>query len=383
MREHRIAVIAGDGIGKEVIPVGCRVLQAAQQVSGDFRLVFEEFPWGCEYYERTGRMLAADGLQQLARFDAIYLGAVGWPTVPDHISLRGLLLPIRQVFQQYINLRPILLLAGLQCPLRTKSEADIDMVVVRENTEGEYAGVGRRLRPGAPDEVVEQVAVFSRRGVERVMRYAFELARRRPRRRLISATKSNALQYSMVFWDEIFRQVAAEYPDVSTESCHVDALAARMITRPESLDVIVASNLFGDILTDLGGALQGSLGIPASANLNPEGDFPSMFESVHGSAPDIAGRNRANPMATIWAGALMLEALGETYGAALLMAALERVLAQRSVRTADLGGQNTTQEVGDAVVRVIFDLGPNPPRPRAIGYIASGLGERPSERSGN
>ncbi len=369
LREHRIAVIAGDGIGKEVVPVGWHVLQAAASVRGDFRLIFEQFPWGCEYYEQTGRMLPADGLQQLAEFDAIYLGAVGWPTVPDHISLRGLLLPIRQVFQQYVNLRPIRLLAGLQTPLRAKSEDDIDMVVVRENAEGEYAGVGRRLRPGAADEVVEQVAVFSRRGVERVMRYAFELARRRPRHRLTSATKSNALQYSMVFWDEIFHQLAREYPDVGTESCHVDALAARMITRPETLDVIVASNLFGDILTDLGGALQGSLGVAASANLNPEGEFPSMFESVHGSAPDIAGQNRANPMATIWAGALMLEALGEAPAAALVMAALEQVLAQGTARTPDLGGRNTTQEVGDAIVHAIHEIGTTAAHPRAIGYI--------------
>lgn len=369
VREHNIAVIAGDGIGKEVVPVGCRVLQAAEQVIGGFHLIYDHFPWGCEYYEKTGRMMDTDGLDRLAHFDAIYLGAVGWPTVADHISLWGLLLPIRQTFNQYVNLRPIRLLPGLRTPLRDKNNSEIDMVCIRENVEGEYAGVGWRYRRGQPDEIVHQVGVFTRCGVERVMRYAFELARRRPARRLTSATKSNALQYSMVFWDEVFRQLAAEYPDVTTEISHVDALAARMITHPETLDVIVGSNLFGDILTDLGGALQGSLGIAASANLNPEGEYPSMFESVHGSAPDIAGQDRANPVATIWAGALMLESLGEVDAAALVMAALERVLAESEVRTADLGGRNSTEEVGNAIVRAALELGNVLPKPRAIGYI--------------
>jgi len=369
MREHHIAVIAGDGIGKEVVPVGCRVLQAAEQAIGGFHLIYEHFPWGCEYYEKTGRMMAADGLDRLAQFDAIYLGAVGWPTVPDHVSLWGLLLAIRQAFHQYVNLRPIRLLPGLRTPLRDRNDSDIDMVCIRENVEGEYAGVGWRYRQGQPDEIVHQVGVFTRRGVERVMRYAFELARRRRAHRLTSATKSNALQYSMVFWDEVFRQLAAEYPDVNTEISHVDALAARMVTHPQTLDVIVASNLFGDILTDLGGALQGSLGIAASANLNPEGEYPSMFESVHGSAPDIAGQGRANPVASIWAGALMLEALGEADAAALVTAAMENVLAKGEVRTADLGGHNGTEEVGDAIVRATLELGRVLPKPRAIGYI--------------
>lgn len=369
MRQYRIALIPGDGVGREVIPVGCRALEVAQEVLGSFRLTWEQFPWGCQFYKSTGRMMDPDGLRILANFDAIYLGAVGWPTVPDHVSLWGLLLPIRQAFKQYVNLRPIRLLPGLECPLRGKSGEDIDMVCVRENVEGEYAGRGGRFHQGTPQESAEQVAIFSRRGTERVMRYAFDLARRRPAHQLISATKSNALQFSMVFWDEVFRAIAAEYPDISVETCHVDALAARMVLHPESLDVIVASNLFGDILTDLGAALQGSLGVAASANLNPEREYPSMFEPVHGSAPDIAGQNRANPVAAVWAGSLMLEALGETRAAGLVMAALEHVLAEGQVRTADLGGSSTTEEVGEAIVQAVRESGGFPASSDAVGYI--------------
>ena len=352
MNKHRIAIIAGDGIGKEVIPAGMSVLLAAARICG-FELETEEFPWGCDYYLQTGRMMDDDGLRRLQDFPAIYLGAIGDPArVPDHISLRDLLIKIRQNFDQYINLRPIRLLPGTRSPLRDKGHREIDFVCVRENSEGEYCGLGGRLRPGAPDEVAEQTVVFTRRGVERVLRYSFDLAKRRDRR-LASATKSNAMQYTMVMWDDICREIARDYPDVTVNSYHVDALAARFVLQPESLDVVVGSNLFGDILTDLGGALQGSLGIPASANLNPERRFPSLFEPVHGSAPDIAGRGIANPTASIWAGAMMLEHLGEIEGARLVMNALERALESGRVRTPDLGGSATTVEMASEVVSLM------------------------------
>ena len=296
----------------------------------------------------------ADGLKKLADFDAIFLGAVGFPNVPDHISLWGLLLPIRQGFDQYVNLRPIKLLPGIKGPLRDKTPDDIDMLFIRENTEGEYCGHGGRLYIGTPNEVATQTAVFTRRGTERVMRYAFEQARRR-RKVLANCTKSNALNYSMVFWDEVVADVHRDYPDVEVTSYLIDALAARMIIRPESLDVVVASNLFGDILTDLGGALQGSLGLPASGNINPEKRHPSMFEPVHGSAPDIAGMNSANPLATIWAGVMMLNHVGETEAADLVMAAMQQVAAEGKTLTRDLGGSSTTLEVADAVADAISD----------------------------
>ncbi len=354
MNIYEIALIPGDGIGNEVIPAGLRVLQAVGELTGSFHLQTTHFPWGCEYYLRYGRMMDPDGLQQLESFHAIYLGAVGYPTVPDHISLWGLLLPIRQSFDQYINLRPIRLLRGITGPLRDKGPEDINFVVVRENSEGEYSGHGGRSHIGRPHEVATQTTVFTRVGLERVMRYAFELARKRGKRTgapLISATKSNAHQYASVMWDEVCAQVATDYPDVEWRSMLVDALAAFMVLHPERLDVVVASNLFGDILTDLGGALQGSLGLPASANLNPERRYPSMFEPVHGSAPDIAGRGLANPLAAIWAGAMMLEHLGETEAAALTMRAMERVVEAGQSLTPDLGGSSTTDQVADAVVR--------------------------------
>jgi tartrate dehydrogenase/decarboxylase/D-malate dehydrogenase len=364
MKTYRIALIPGDGIGEEVIPAGVKVLEAAAAggaarksasgAAGDstqgFALSFEQFDWGCEYYLRTGRMMPEDGLEQLRPFDAIYLGAIGHPTVPDHISLRELLLKIRFGFDLYVNLRPVEILPGLESPLRGKSAAEINMLFVRENTEGEYCGLGGRFKRGTPDEFAIQQAVFTRKGVERVIRYAFEQARRRPRRRLASATKSNAMQYSMVLWDEVLREVARDYPDVTVASYHVDALAARMITHPESLEVVVGSNLLADILTDIGGALQGSLGVAASANLNPTARLgPPMFEPVHGSAPDIAGRGIANPIAALWAAALMLEHLGEPGASARLMNALKAVTAEGRVRTPDLGGTNTTAEVTAAV----------------------------------
>lgn len=352
---YRIAVIPGDGIGKEVVPEGCRVLKAVEQVLEDFRLQLDEYPWGSEYCLKHGRMMPHDALKTLEGYDAIYLGAVGMP-VPDHVTLWGLLLPIRKGFEQYVNIRPIRLLPGVVGPLRNKRPEDINFVCVRENTEGEYAGVGGRVHVGTPYEVALQTSVFTRHAVERVIRFSFELARRRPKKRLTSVAKSNALQYSMVFWDEVFSELAAEYPDVQTEKCHVDAMAARFITHPETLDVVVASNLFADILTDLGGSIQGSLGMSASGNLNPERRWPSMFEPVHGSAPDIAGKGIANPSAAIWAGSLMLEFLGEERAAQMVMEGIIRTVMERKLLTPDLGGSASTVEVGEAICNEIRQL---------------------------
>jgi tartrate dehydrogenase/decarboxylase/D-malate dehydrogenase len=348
MKTYRIALLPGDGIGKEVVPAAVKVLKAA----GDhFALSFEPFDWGCEYYLRTGRMMPPDGLDQLRPFDAILLGAIGHPSVPDHISLRELLLRIRFEFDLYINLRPVEILAGLECPLRWKKPEDVRMLFIRENSEGEYSGLGGRFHRGTPAEVALQESVFTRRGVERVIRYAFDRARLRPRKRLASVTKSNAMQYAMVLWDEVFREVGREYADVETAQYHVDAAAARMITHPESLDVVVGSNLFADILTDLGGALQGSLGLAASANINPTLRLgPPMFEPVHGSAPDIEGRGIANPIATLWAASMMMDHLGEPAAAARIFQALQAVTGEGRVRTPDLGGKNTTEEFAAAVI---------------------------------
>jgi tartrate dehydrogenase/decarboxylase/D-malate dehydrogenase len=345
---HRIAVIAGDGIGPEVIPAGLAVLEAATRSSG-IRLETSEFPWGCDHYRRTGRMLAEDGFDRLRDFDAIYFGAVGSPGVPDHVSVWELILPIRQRFEQYVNLRPMRLMPGVTGPLAGRGPADLDMLCVRENSEGEYSGAGGRLHVGTPHELATETALFTRRGIERIVRFGFEAAARRPRRRLASATKSNALRHSMVLWDEVVAAVAPEYPKVTVQRYHVDALAARMITRPDSVDVIVASNLFGDILTDLGAALTGSLGLAPGANINPERRFPSMFEPIHGSAPDIAGQGIANPVGAVWAGAMMLDHLGEREAHDRIVAAIERVLGERRVRTPDLGGQATTAEMTGAL----------------------------------
>ena len=350
MAGYKIAVLPGDGIGKEVIPEGIRVLERAASHFA-FELELQTYPWGCDYYLETGEMWPRDGLEQLRKYEAIYLGAVGAPEVPDHVSLWGLLLPIRKQFDQYVNLRPVRLFEGVQGPLRSKTSKDIDFVCIRENTEGEYAGVGGRLNPGTKDEVAIQSGVFSRRGTERVVRYAFELARSRGKR-LASITKSNALQYSMVFWDEVVKDVARDYPEVDVWSVHVDAAAMYMVQKPEVFDVIVASNLFGDILSDLGGALQGSLGISPSANLNPERKVPSLFEPVHGSAPDIAGRGIANPIAAIWSGALMLDFLGQPSAAGAILRAIQSTLSDpSSPRTPDLGGQATARQVTDAILR--------------------------------
>jgi len=350
MQDYHIAVIPGDGIGQEVCPEGIKVLNAAAEISKTFRLHYDTFPWGCEFYLEHGRMMADDALKTLEQFDAIYFGAVGFPTVPDHITLHGLRLPICQGFDQYANIRPSLLLPGVQSPLHGKKEGDIDFVVVRENTEGEYIGAGGRAHRGLPLEVAVETAVFSRAGVERVIRYAFELARGRSRRTLSSVTKSNAQRHTLTLWDEIFDEVSGEYPDVTTERVLVDAMAARFVLRPESLDVVVASNLFADILTDLGGAICGSLGIAPSGNLNPERSYPSMFEPIHGSAPDIVGRGVANPIGMIWSGAMMLDFLGQSQTANLIMSAIKTVTSEGRVLSPDLGGQSTTIEVSDEIV---------------------------------
>jgi tartrate dehydrogenase/decarboxylase / D-malate dehydrogenase len=345
----RIALLPGDGVGQEVLPAGLRVLERAAQLDGSFALDCEQLPWGSQYYLEHGRMMPEDGLTILRRFDAIYLGAVGSPQVPDHVTLWGLLLPIRQRFNLYVNARPVKLFPGVTCPLRDKGPEDIDMLCIRENSEGEYAGVGGRVHTGFGHEVAIQADIFTRQGVEGVVRYAFDRARER-RKHLSSITKSNASPFSFVLWDEIVNEVAEEYPDITVSRILVDAAAAYFITRPEIFDVVVASNLFGDILTDIGAVLQGSMGLAASANINPDGGYPGMFEPVHGSAPDISGKGIANPLGAIWAGALMLEHLGKPDAHAAIIDAVARVLAEGSVRTADLGGSSRTEEVADAVI---------------------------------
>jgi tartrate dehydrogenase/decarboxylase/D-malate dehydrogenase len=348
MNTYKIAVIAGDGIGKEVIPAGISVLSMAAE-QGGFKLDFTHLPWGCDYYLQTGRMLDPDGVDQVLKYDAIYLGAIGDPRVADHISARELILPLRQRLRQYVNLRPMRLLKGITSPLANRGPADIDMICVRENSEGEYCGIGGRLHGGTPQELAEQTGVFTRHGIERIARYAFKLAESRPRKKLASATKSNALQHVMVLWDEVVADVAREFPHVELRKYHVDALCARMVTHPHTLDVIVASNLFGDILTDIGSAISGSLGVAPGGNINPERTTPSMFEPIHGSAPDIAGKGIANPIAAIWAGAMMLEHLGERAAYDRILRAIEAVIADDQVRTPDLGGKATTADMTRAV----------------------------------
>jgi tartrate dehydrogenase/decarboxylase / D-malate dehydrogenase len=347
---HRIAVVPGDGIGREVVPAARQVLERAG-AAHDIRFEWDELPWGCTHYEETGRMMPEDALERLAGYDAVFLGAVGAPGVPDHVSLWGLLIPIRRHFDQYLSLRPMRLMPGVESPLARPGE--IDLVVVRENVEGEYSEVGGRLYRGQPGELATQEAIFTRRGTERIVRRAFELAERR-RGRLVSATKSNGIIHTMPFWDEIVGEVAADHPAVEVESVLIDALCARVVSAPASLDVIVASNLFGDILSDLTAAVAGSIGIAPNANLNPEGEHPSMFEPVHGSAPDIAGRGVANPIGQVWSGALMLEHLGHAEVAAALDGAIERVLADPANHTPDLGGRATTERVTAALCEALL-----------------------------
>ena len=353
MLTHKIAVIAGDGIGPEVIAEGIKVLRAVAERDGGFRFDFTEFPWGCDYYLQTGRMMPEDGLQTLSGFEAIFLGAVGAKSVPDHISLWDLLLVIRKGFDQYVNLRPVKLLKGAPCPLQGVREEDVDMIFVRENSEGEYAGSGSWLYRDSPCEVVIQNGVFSRHGCERIIRYAFELGRKL-NKSVTSVSKGNALNYSMVFWDKIFKEVAAEYPDVQTDSLLVDAASMFMIKDPKRFGVVVTSNLFGDILTDLGAAIAGGMGLAAGANLNPERTYPSMFEPIHGSAPDIAGQGKANPLATVWSASQMLAFFGHDAWAQRLIDVIEEMLVEKKVLTPDLGGTARTSEVGDEVVRKLM-----------------------------
>ncbi|MCU7961328.1 tartrate dehydrogenase [Shewanella sp. SW32] len=352
MSKVKIAVIAGDGIGTEVIPEGIRTLEATGKILG---LTFEwtYFDWSCETYHKTGRMMPEDGLEQLKSFDAIYLGAVGFPGVPDHISLWGLLLPIRRAFEQYVNLRPIRLFEGVPCPLAGKKPGDIDFYVVRENVEGEYSAVGGIQYEGTEHEIVSQQSIFTRRGTDRILKYAFDLAQSRKAKHLTSATKSNGIFHAMPYWDSRVVEMAKQYPNVKVDQYHIDILTANFVLKPEHFDVVVGSNLFGDILSDLGPACTGTIAIAPSANINPSKEFPSMFEPVHGSAPDIAGQGIANPLGTIWAGAMMMQHLG--YGAMhdLILSAIESVLKDKQSLTRDMGGTANTWELTDAVIAAI------------------------------
>jgi tartrate dehydrogenase/decarboxylase/D-malate dehydrogenase len=348
----KIAVIPGDGIGNEVVPEGIKVLEA---VGRRFDLAFEwqHFDWSCERFKKTGKMMPDDGLDQLRGSDAIYLGAVGFPGVPDHVSLWGLLIPIRRGFQQYINLRPVRLFEGLKCPLADRKPGDIDYWIVRENNEGEYSAIGGRMYEGTEYEAAIQQAVFTRRGCDRVMRYAFNLAMTRKRKEVASATKSNGISISMPYWDERFAAISKEYPQAKTSQYHIDILTAHLVRNPQWFDVIVGSNLFGDILSDLGPATTGTIAIAPGGNINPEGEFPSMFEPVHGSAPDIAGQGISNPIGQIWSGAMMLEHLGHAEAAGSIVRAIEKLLAQTDVRTRDMGGKAMCKELGDTLAELV------------------------------
>ncbi|MBE5754130.1 MAG: tartrate dehydrogenase [Clostridiales bacterium] len=358
MKTYKIAVIAGDGIGPEVIDEGIRVLNEVAKLDGRFRFDFTHFPWGCEFYKKHGKMMDDDGVEKLKKHDAIFLGAVGAPGVPDHISLWDLLLTIRKSFDQYINLRPVKLLKGAPCPLKNAKEEDINMTFVRENTEGEYAGSGAWLYKNSPNEVVIQNGVFSRKGCERVIRYAYELAKSQ-NKTLTSISKANALNYSMVFWDKIFKEVGKDYPEVKTYSYLVDAASMFMVKDPKRFEIVVTSNLFGDILTDLGAAIAGGMGLAAGANLNPERVYPSMFEPIHGSAPDIAGKGVANPLATIWSASQMLDFFGYADWGAKLIDCIEELLVENKTLTPDLGGNASTREVGDAIINKLKNSSAN------------------------
>ena len=357
MKTYKIACIPGDGIGNEVMPEGLRAVQAAA-AAGGFRIETTDYDWSCERYKATGAMMPEDGIAQLADSDAIFLGAVGFPGVPDHISLWGLLVPIRREFDQYVNLRPVRLLPGVPCPLANRQPGDIDFWVVRENTEGEYSQVGGMMFAGTDREFVTQQAIFTRKGCDRITRYAFELARKTGAKKVDMATKSNGIFVSMPYWDQVFRDVAADYPDLATQEHHIDILAARFVMSPESFEVVVATNLFGDILSDLGPGVTGTIAVAPSANINPERLHPSMFEPVHGSAPDIAGQGIANPVGQIWSGAMMLDHLGEPEAANAIVQAIETVLGDPSApKTGDLGGRSTTAELGEAIARAISAQG--------------------------
>ena len=354
MRTYKIAAIPGDGIGTEVIAAGIRALQTCAERDGGFTFAFDHFDWGSDYYKTHGIMMPEDGREQIKDHDAIFFGAVGAPGVPDHITLWGLRLAICQPFDQYANVRPTRVLPGIVSPLRHVSGKELDWVIVRENTEGEYSGVGGRVHRGHPEEVATDVAMFTRAGVTRIIRFAYELARSRPRKLLTVVTKSNAQRHGMVMWDEIAAEVGRDYPDVTTDKMLVDAMTMRMVIKPETIDTIVATNLHADILSDLAAALAGSLGIAPTANLNPERKYPSMFEPIHGSAFDIAGKGIANPVATFWSGSMMLEHLGEPAAAARLMRAVERVTADKRLHTPDLGGSATTEQVTQAVIDALL-----------------------------
>jgi tartrate dehydrogenase/decarboxylase / D-malate dehydrogenase len=353
LRRHSVAVIQGDGIGQEVIAAGLEVLAELQRRDAGFALDMQQFPWGSDYFRQHGQLMPDDGVAQLRKFDAILFGAVGDPLIPDHVTLWGLRLKICQALDQYANVRPIRLLPGIQSPLRHVSEEKLDWVIVRENSEGEYSGSGGRVHRGLPGEVATETAVFTRSGVERVIRFAFDIARQRPRRKLTVVTKSNAQRFGLVMWDEVAAEVAKDFPDVAVDKELVDAMTTRMVLRPESIDVVVATNLHADILSDLAAALAGSLGVGPTANLNPERTFPSMFEPIHGSAFDIAGKGIANPIATFWTVSMMLEHLGEPNAAQRLMRAVERVTADKENHTPDLGGRATTRRVTDAVLEAL------------------------------
>ena len=354
-RRYRIAVIAGDGIGQEVVPEGIRACEAAGRRFG-IEFDWTSLDWSCARYRETGHMMPEDGIEQLKEFDSIFLGAVGLPGIPDHVSLWGLLIPIRRAMRQYANVRPVKLLPGVRSPLADRMPEDIDFVVVRENNEGEYSEIGGRLYEGTEEEMVVQQTIFTRKGVDRILRYAFEMACNRPGKHVTSATKSNGIIHTMPYWDERFAAMAADYPDIRTDQYHIDILTAHFVQHPNWFDVVVGSNLFGDILSDLGPAVAGSVGIAASGNINPEGDLPSMFEPVHGSAPDIAGKGIANPIGQIWSGAMMLETLGHADAAAAINDAIAASVAE-GVKTRDLGGTATTEEVGRAVEEEIARAG--------------------------
>jgi tartrate dehydrogenase/decarboxylase/D-malate dehydrogenase len=354
MKEYRIAAIPGDGIGKEVLPEGLKVIKAVAERMGNFQLAVETFPWGCGHYLETGEIMAPNGIDMLKGVDAIYFGAAGHPEVPDYLSAWELIFVIRHAFDQYVNLRPIKLLPGVTTPLANVTPDDIDFVIVRENTEGEFAGPGGLVHAGQPHAVAIQTSVFTRQGVEQVARYAFERARER-RGLVTNVTKSNAIQHSLVFWDQVVEAVSRDYPDVAYQTMYVDAAAMKFIQEPQRFDVILATNLFGDILSDLGAAIMGSIGLAASGNINPERMYPSMFEPFHGSAPDIAGQGIANPIGAIWAGAMMLEHLGEKAAAGLVLEAMDQVL-QDGIWTPDLGGIASTSQVGDAVATAIEEV---------------------------